>query len=246
MVRNRANKVNLKKIFLGLQEEMICRLSTNREVITHPGTKGDASELKWIDMLNNYLPTRYKVDKAFVLDSKGIRSEQIDVVIYDRQYSPFLLREGSAIYIPSESVYAVFEVKQSLNKEAIEYAGCKAESVRKLKRTSVPIPHAGGKFRPKKPPEIIAGILTLGCCWKNQFAGKLKSICPQLNSWQEINLGCSLQYGAFEADYGEIFKVQTSKNEDSLIFFFMRLLHRLQAVGTIPAIDILEYSKVLD
>ena len=142
------NKVDLKKIFLGLQEEMVSRLSTNREVITHPGTKGDASELKWIEMLNNYLPQRYKVDKAFVLDSEGARSEQIDVVVYDRQYSPFLFHEGGAIYIPSESVYAVFEVKQSLNKDAIEYAGGKVESVRKLKRTSVKIPHAGGTFSP--------------------------------------------------------------------------------------------------
>ncbi len=98
----------------------------------------------------------------------------------------------------------------------------------------------------KEPPEIIGGILTLESSWKTNFAGRLKNICPQLNSWQKIDLGCSLQCGAFEADYGEVFKVKTSKSEDCLIFFFMRLLHRLQEMGTIPAIDILEYSRVLD
>jgi len=240
------NKIDLRAIFMKLQEQMISKLSTDGLAISHPTAKGDASELNWIDMLDKYLPKRYKVDKAFVLDFEGSLSEQIDVVVYDRHYSPFLFDQDGTKYIPSESVYAVFEVKQDLNKEAIEYAGRKAESVRRLKRTSVTIPHAGGKFRPKEPPEIIAGILTLGSSWRMPFAGKLKNTCSKLNGWQEINLGCSLQCGAFEADYGEIFKVKTSKSQDSLIFFFIRLLGRLQAVGTIPAIDISEYGRVLD
>lgn len=49
------------------------------------------------------------------------------------------------MYIPAESVYAVFEVKQDVEGH-IEYAAKKVESVRKLKRTSISMV-ASGKLR---------------------------------------------------------------------------------------------------
>lgn len=90
---------------------------------------------------------RYKVDKGIVIDSTGKQSEQIDLIIYDAQYSYLVFRQNDTLLIPAESVYAVFEVKQNLNKERIEYAGAKAKSVRELLRTSAPIKHAGGEYR---------------------------------------------------------------------------------------------------
>jgi hypothetical protein len=245
MMSSKTEKINLKKVFMGLQDQMIATLSANREVITHPGTKGDASELQWIKMLNLYLPQRYRVDKAFVVDCNGTISQQIDIVVYDRHYSPFLFHQDGAIFVPAESVYGMFEVKQDLNKDAIEYTGQKAESVRILKRTSVPIVHAGGKYKPKTPCEIIAGLLTLGCEWEQDIDSKLSNICPNLEGRQQIDLGCSLQFGAFDARYEETFKIETSGKEDSLIFFFLRFLRRLQALGTIPAMDIAEYERAL-
>jgi hypothetical protein len=76
-------------------------------------------------MLNNYLPERYFVDNAFVLDCEGKLSDQIDVVIYDRQYSPFLFNQNFVKYIPAESVYAVFEVRQEIDLGNLKYAGGK-------------------------------------------------------------------------------------------------------------------------
>lgn len=83
--------------------------------------------------------------KAFVVDSEGHFSEQIDIVVYDRQYSPFIFTFNDQLFIPAESVYAVFEAKQELSADIIRYAQNKATSVRRLKRTSLPIPHAGGR-----------------------------------------------------------------------------------------------------
>ena len=107
------------------------------------------SENVWLDLLNTYLPKRYQAAKAHVVDSNGTFSDQIDVVVYDRQYSPFIFRYEEQTIIPAESVYAVFEAKQTLNKEHIEYAREKVASVRRLHRTSLPIPHAGGTYPPK-------------------------------------------------------------------------------------------------
>jgi len=244
-LRKGKNQVDLKSIFLGVQKQMIARLSTAREGIGHPGTKGKVSELNWIQMLNDYLPARYKTSQAFIVDSRGNCSHQIDVVLYDRQYCPFLLKESDAVYVPAESVYAVFEVKPKLSKAAIEYAGSKAESVRRLHRTSIPIPHAGGAYPPKKPFRIIGGLLCLDSSWSEAFGVRFISSVRLLNSQQRLDLGCVLQRGAFEVEYAKngLPSVRGSGKNEALIIFFLRLLSRLQELATVPAIDIDEYRK---
>ena len=41
--------IELKNLFAGLQRQMTAQLSTDREFITHPGSKGDALENTWIE-----------------------------------------------------------------------------------------------------------------------------------------------------------------------------------------------------
>ncbi len=240
------NTIDLSCLFAGLQKQMIAKLTTNREAILHPGTKGDATELCWIQILNEYLPKRYESAKAFVLDADGNLSDQIDVVIFDRQYSPFLFNQDGACYVPAESVYAVLEVKQDLSKEEIEYAGTKAASVRCLRRTSARIPHAGGTFEPRTQFPIMSGILTLGNTWKPPFGESFEEVMAGLPANKRVDLGCSLQFGAFDAKYYDDRVPKIEKDEKNiLIFFFLRLLSRLQILGTVPAIDISEYAKFL-
>lgn len=181
-------KIDVREIFLGLQKQMRSKLSLNKKILTHPVSKGDASELEWVDMLGSYLPKRYQVEKAFVIDYEGMISEQIDIVIFDRHYSPFLLKQNGATYVPAESIYAVIEIKPQLNPKNIRYAAKKALSVRKLERTSAPIVHAGGTINDtKKPFDILAGLLTLnGSCSKN-----VENEIKKLPEKQRIKLGAS-------------------------------------------------------
>jgi len=122
-MKKKVPHVDLHRLFLGLQEQMVASLSTSRESVAHPATKGDATEIHWLDMFNRYLPERYSANKAFVVDSGGNLSQQCDVVIYDRQYSPFLFNQDSAKYVPAESVYAAFEVKQDISANEISHHG---------------------------------------------------------------------------------------------------------------------------
>lgn len=241
------NKIDLKQLFYDLQKQMITKLSTNRMSIMHPGAKGDASELNWIQWLKDYLPKRYCVDKAFIIDCENNISDQIDVVIYDQQYSPFVFNQDSVIYIPAESVYAVFEVKQELNKEYIEYAGKKAGSVRSLHRTSAPIPHAGGFYPPKPPGKIIAGILTLSSTWAEPLGPSLEEHIKNLPTNQGLDIGCCLQYGSFKVNYNDSqISIEKSTSEESFIYFFLKLLMELQKLATIPAMEIECYARALD
>lgn len=240
-------KINIKDLFYDLQNQMIAKHCTNRRGIPHPGTKGDTSELNWIQWLKDYLPKRYCVDPAFIIDCTGDVSDQIDLVIYDQQYTPFVFFQDGVRYIPAESVYAVFEVKQELSKANVEYAGKKALSVRSLRRTSAPIPHAGGFYPPKLHNEIITGILTLSSTWIEPFGKPFEDMIAKSPSNERLNMGCVLQSGSFKIDFCEqVPKLQKSTQEESLMFFFLTLLMDLQKLGTIPAMDIECYATVLD
>jgi hypothetical protein len=138
---------SLSVLLAGLHDDIQRKLETVRQSFAHPGTKGDASEKVWLELLETYLPKRYQAATAHVVDSKGVFSDQIDVVVFDRQYSPFIFHYQGQTIIPAESVYAVFEAKQAINATQVAYAQRKAASVRRLHRTSLPIPHAGGPIR---------------------------------------------------------------------------------------------------
>jgi hypothetical protein len=240
-------KIDLRKLFLGLQEQMVVRLKTDSGTIKHPTKKGDASETNWQAMLSEYLPKRYQVEGGFLVDANGSISEQIDIVVFDRQYSPFLFNQDSCTYMPAESVYAVFEVKPALDAQTVAYAGNKVASVRKLNRTSAVITHAGGKFEPRALPPITGGILTLDSAWNPAIGEPLNKALSALIPEAQLDLGCVLKHGSFQANYekGKLASIEQSKNDTCLMFFFIRLLARLQSVGTVPAIDFDQYGKNL-
>ncbi|MDD3041002.1 DUF6602 domain-containing protein [Bacteroides sp.] len=238
-------QIDIKGLFYSLQTQMSAKLSTNRQHIQHPGIKGDSSELNWIEWLKAYLPKRYSVDKAFIIDCDGNISDQIDVVIYDQQYSPFVFNQDSAYYIPAESVYAVFEVKQEINKDYIVYAGEKIKSVRSLRRTTTAIPHAGGYYEPKQHKKILSGLLTLSSSWNPPLGESFEKAIYSLDDESRLDIGCVLEEGSFLVDY-ENTSIAKSTQQESLIFFFLKLLIELQKLGTAPAIDINCYGSALD
>nr|WP_269765725.1 DUF6602 domain-containing protein [Burkholderia ubonensis] len=126
---------SLPVLLASLHDDIQHRLQTTRKSFGHPDAKGDASEAVWLELLKTYLPERYRADKAYVVDSKGAFSDQIDVVVYDRQYSPFIFHYQGETIVPAESVYAIFEAKQTINANYVAYARKKVASVRTLHRT---------------------------------------------------------------------------------------------------------------
>jgi hypothetical protein len=217
-----------------------------RTVQDHPTAKGDGTEFHWLEMLQRRLPARYRAERAFVIDADGNRSQQIDVVIHDRQFCPMLLDTAGGIHIPAESVYAVLEVKQDLSKQQIEYAGEKIASVRRLHRTSAEFLHATGRSR-TTPKDIIGGIVTFESGWAPPLGEAFETALRASPVESRVDVGCALCDGGFEVVYDNTGEPQVSRSgpDSSLIFFFLRLLHRLQQIATVPAIDYVEYTKLL-
>lgn len=156
---------NLHRAFQQKQNALRNDLEADRKIPAHPVAKGDGSELHWKDMLSKFLPSRYLVSKGFVVDSKGECSEQIDVIIHNHVFSPFLWESGGHVYVPAESVYAVFEVKQDHRLGHIKYAGQKAASVRRRVRTESSFGWIQGTTEKRELFTILAGLLTVDSEW---------------------------------------------------------------------------------
>jgi hypothetical protein len=237
------DRVNLRQVFFRVQERMRAELACS-DVMDHPGASGAATEQRWIDLFNRYLPQRYRATSAFVIDADGWRSRQIDIAIYDHFYSPLLFHDETQPSIPAESVYAVFEVKQTLTAEWIKDAASKAASVRRLRRTSAPLLSAGSVHPPKEPHRILAGVLSRGSVWQDKFKSRATFYLQRLRGDERLDLGCSLGDLAFEAT-GAGDTLEFSEREEALIYFMLRLIIRLQQMGAAPAIDLAEYGRCL-
>ncbi len=261
------SKVDLNQLFNGLQKQMSAQLNTSREFIDHPGSKGDALENAWIDWLRKYLPNRYSVDKAIVIDHEGNTSHQIDIVIYDNWFTPFIFNQNGFYYIPAEGVYAVFEVKPDIqgnvgDKNYIEYAGEKIESVRKLKREAAIFINGGQICKPRPLTKILGGILSSTNSFTHENNNSIEKHLKGLENLKSIDLGCIADYGSFYVDYSpneeiekngqeaflefyskrQFSKLKFSAPEHSFVTFFMQLTRYLQqAIGTIPAINLNAY-----
>lgn len=237
---------DLREAFLLRQEQLLTTLGLGRGISWHAGTMGDDSELNWIGMLRDLLPSRYRVDRAFVVSSGGGKSEQLDIVIHDRHFSPLLFEVGMASFIPAESVYAVFEVKQSMSKGHLEYASDKIASVRRLERTSAIIPHAGGEYEPRQPPRLLGGFLALRSDWTPPFGSPFEQAMGAQSDEGRIDIGCVLEAGSFERPNPDGREVALRGEDEGLMFFALTLLRRLQSMASVPAIDYSRYGAALD
>ncbi|WP_425349073.1 DUF6602 domain-containing protein [Rhizobium anhuiense] len=227
----------------GLHDKVEHSLNQARKSFAHPGTKGDASEAVWVELLNTYLPKRYQVGTAHVVDNHGSFSEQIDVVIYDRQYTPLIFEMHGIKIIPAESVYAVFEAKQTLNAPHVGYARDKAASVRQLDRTSLAVTWLGGKSEPKKPHWILGGILTFESDWTPPIGKTMTDLLDSAPDESLLDIGCVAAHGFFGRNWVGQTVVTTGGKPATA--FLMELIARLQDIGTVPMIDVRAYARWL-
>jgi hypothetical protein len=142
-----------------------------------------------------------------------------------------------------------------VRKAHLEYAADKIHTVRRLHRTTVVVPHAGGHFDPVVPRRIVGGLLARRSDWKPAFADPFTQCMRELDerdtagySWG-LDIGCAVEDGGFSVQRdqpsGATVNLEISDSNVSLIYFVMRLLKQLQTVGSAPAIDYDAYLKFM-
>ena len=220
-----SGQLDLHDIFLRVQHQMLAQLSVAHP-FEHASAAGSATEHHWIYIFPHYLPKPTAPPPPSSSIPLGRRSRQIDIAIFDHLYSPALFPHASGVHVPAESVYAVFEIKPTFSRQWLRDAADKAASVRDLHRTT------------PNPQPILAGLLAAGSVWTPLgFAANLQSSLQST----PLDIGCCLEYGAFEQTH----TLRISSPDESLIFFVLRLLERLRAMGPAPAIDLMQYARGL-
>lgn len=232
----------LKEMLLAKQTTLRGVLGESKE-IQHPLGNGDNSEGGWKAFLKQILPQKYGVDNGYVIDYEGNVSDQIDIIIYDNLYSPYVISSGSGVkHIPAEAVYAIIEVKSTITKAYLQYANDKVQSVKKLKRTTRGVTVAGVRT-PKRELTSILGIVLA----KDSNISKIETIKKHLKNFDNINLLCALDKYTILCNRNlEELEINMTNEEEALLGLYFYLNNELYELGTVAGIDIRKYANALD
>lgn len=121
--------------------------------------------------------------------------------------------------------------------------------MRRLHRTNIPFQHAGGIQTPRPLFKIITGILATESDWHPPFGDAfMEAINNTAGDETRLDIGCAVRHGAFDINWSanDAPNETISDADASLLFFLMHLFRRLQALGTVPAIDLAAYGRSLE
>ena len=135
----------LKNIFdnleLSLKNEMKIKIQHNLE-------DGKYREYLVKRILAKIVPSKYEITNGFVIDSENNKSDEMDIIIYDKSYVPPFFDETYTI-VPIESVIAVIQVKTTLTWDQLYSSIDNLNSIDRLKTKT------GGKIISAKGGDII-------------------------------------------------------------------------------------------
>lgn len=108
------NKEDIKNIienYKNLEKELIAQLNYG---VYHKPTSGGFREEIWKSFFERIIPKKFKIERSvFIMDSNKNFSNEVDLAIYDEQYTPYVFNYGKIKFIPIEAVAAVIECKSS-------------------------------------------------------------------------------------------------------------------------------------
>lgn len=113
---NEKKPVNIDKVldtilenYKRLEQSMVHELYFQNE---HGTTIGTFREVLWKDLFEQLVPKKFVVEQSvFIMDSKRKVSKEVDLVILDEIYTPYIFRQGHLKFIPIEAVAVAIECK---------------------------------------------------------------------------------------------------------------------------------------
>lgn len=98
------------------------RLGAAQQIISHTGTRGSLAENLLRELIRDFLPQRWAAATGFIMDSAtdgkgkvtGIRSNQIDILIYDQHHHSPVFKDGELVVLAPGAASVAVEVKSLL------------------------------------------------------------------------------------------------------------------------------------
>jgi hypothetical protein len=100
--------------------------------LSNPTDEGIQIENLLIKFLKDYLPQKYGIERGYIISTKGEKSLQQDIIIYNANDWVFF-RGDNFIVVPIEAVYITIEVKSNLNTNKLKEALKNIESIRAIR-----------------------------------------------------------------------------------------------------------------
>lgn len=100
---------DIRNNYRKLERELVTQLSYQVE---HDVTTGTNREEIWVDFFERIIPKKFNIARSvFIIDSNSECSKEVDIAIYDEQYTPYIFNYGNIKFIPLEAVAAVVQCK---------------------------------------------------------------------------------------------------------------------------------------
>jgi hypothetical protein len=234
----------LRNALLSVENKFRSDLAHKREINTHSPSFGDATEDAWLELMKEYLPARYQVNKAFAVDHRGNVTEQLDCLIYDAHFTPKLFGEDKRLYVPVEAVYGTFEIKQEVDASHMAYAANKIASLRKLLRTSAPLQGPKGPNEPKVPQPIIGGLLAMKASWTDGLGSAFLNNFEKYKTERRLDFVLTAESGFCDA-LNLTLSPSVVSGSGALMRGLFRLIKALRDKNTVPAVEWERYEDVL-
>src|SRR3546814_6706097 len=124
----------------------------------------------------------------------------------------------------------VFEAKQTADASLVAYAQEKVASVRRLHRTSLPIPYAQGVYPAKPLIPILGGLLTFESEWSPALGASFeKALAADIGNGR-LDIGCVASHGHFSFNQRATSYSFVNENKPATAFLF-KLISQLDRKG---------------
>lgn len=111
----------LKELIAAVETQARAKLDEVRAKLEHPGEKGAAVETLFRGLLLEYLPRRLEIGRGEIIDTKGRRSRQTDLVIVNEDHPLTFTSDRPGLFF-IEGVIAAGEVKTILTSSELDNA----------------------------------------------------------------------------------------------------------------------------
>lgn len=101
---------SIKNNYKELERSIVSQLLL--ETPNHQLTTGTYRETIWMSLFKQIIPHKFSIKQGvFIMDSNGNTSAEVDLVIFDEQYTPYIFNYGEICFIPIEAIAVVVQCK---------------------------------------------------------------------------------------------------------------------------------------